>query len=1033
MMLASALWLLVLPASPPQSAAVDGPVGLGWQSRVDALVATDEVWRDVVIVGDTAYAAGVSGSNDLGLIVVAADVSGVAELGDQDVLWSQRFDGIPGLGDGAAVVRATPTRVVVGGFSDTSGLPGHQGIVLGIDPADGGVLWTRAVGPAALPFSFVRTEVVDMEINAAGTVVYALAHTTREDYDAESVPVTDRLLALDVADGSVLWDVATTGLHRARGLALSPDGSRLVAVGAKMTSIPFGGVGYGFTALCRSSVDGGPVWARDLLTNIPFVLDGEPGAHDVAFAPCGLKVVVVGNAAALQAFALHSSNGATLWSAGQSGLGLQRLRIADAARMYAVGAKVQTARTLAFDLADGHLAWDRSGIGARAATALAVEGSSGHLAAAFRDGPVAGAGQWNIEVRDPVDGDLEWVSTLGSGDGARDGVLGLAIHCATGRLIAAGLRYDAAERAEAVLAAYTLADGSPLGSVAVGHHQPADQRVTAMKASSDGAVLYAAGDRGTLYVDGGPPVVDTVGGYVTAMRADDGTVLWSTPLHAPPAGPYRLDALAVGAGGTRVFASGQYDAERAFVAALDALTGAVLFEVPIDNHAGGYDRAHDVVALAGCDVVVVATASVGAIGVVALAAQSGDVLWSAIEAPADEAHPPGLLAAPDGSRVYLVGSTFVSGGGKGNLAAVAYDTQDGAVLWSEEYDWSGQAEWWDFDHAKDAALRADGERLFIFGHTAPDNSFTQTASVAVCIDTALGDALWYRVSPPEPGEGIAPMRMALAPNGTRLYGLSTVWRDFGLGEFDLVVEALDAANGDVLWRSQFFTGYIEQFNGNAIAVSPGGTAVLIAAAAGGPQPDSDGLTAAFDAATGAVIWSVLQPGAGPLREDTQRLWFAPDGRRALVASQNSLDPAHRDLLVQELQLPSLTGAPQMLSVGAGGMQSFALSGGVELAGHFALLVGSISGTQPGLPLGPGLTVPLNFDPYTQFLVANPNSAVLPGSLALLPQTGASAAAWVMPAGAPPQLVGLELHHAWVALAPAAVVFASNPVPLLLGP
>ncbi len=124
-----------------------------------------------------------------------------------------------------------------------------------------------------------------------------------------------------------------------------------------------------------------------------------------------------------------------------------------------------------------------------------------------------------------------------------------------------------------------------------------------------------------------------------------------------------------------------------------------------------------------------------------------------------------------------------------------------------------------------------------------------------------------------------------------------------------------------------------------------------------------------------------------------------------------------------------------LSVSSGGAQSFTLAAGLEHAGLVHFLLGSISGTSPGVTVD-GVTLPLNPDTYTLFTMSAPNAPPLSGSLGTLDATGSASAAFTVPPGTSPALVGLRLDHAFAVLDPAASPFVrlvSNPMILVLTP
>ena len=132
--------------------------------------------------------------------------------------------------------------------------------------------------------------------------------------------------------------------------------------------------------------------------------------------------------------------------------------------------------------------------------------------------------------------------------------------------------------------------------------------------------------------------------------------------------------------------------------------------------------------------------------------------------------------------------------------------------------------------------------------------------------------------------------------------------------------------------------------------------------------------------------------------------------------------------------PALTADVDALSLAAGGTQSFALLGGPALAGEIYFLLGSLSGTAPGVPVG-GLTLPLNLDAYLLLTVSDPVASPLSNSFALLDGCGLGSAQLTLPAGLNPAFAGSTLHHAFLVFEflSGALLFASNPVPLALNP
>ena len=128
---------------------------------------------------------------------------------------------------------------------------------------------------------------------------------------------------------------------------------------------------------------------------------------------------------------------------------------------------------------------------------------------------------------------------------------------------------------------------------------------------------------------------------------------------------------------------------------------------------------------------------------------------------------------------------------------------------------------------------------------------------------------------------------------------------------------------------------------------------------------------------------------------------------------------------------SLVADNHVLSVAGPGVLTFYLDAGMSNAARNYLLVGSISGTSPGIPLGP-FTVPLNFDPYFQFTATTPNLAPLTNSAGKLDMDGRGRAYFTVNPAAFGPLVGFTVHHAYGAFG-TTIDHVSNAVSLTFVP
>jgi hypothetical protein len=124
-----------------------------------------------------------------------------------------------------------------------------------------------------------------------------------------------------------------------------------------------------------------------------------------------------------------------------------------------------------------------------------------------------------------------------------------------------------------------------------------------------------------------------------------------------------------------------------------------------------------------------------------------------------------------------------------------------------------------------------------------------------------------------------------------------------------------------------------------------------------------------------------------------------------------------------------------ISLAAGGAQALDVQAGANHAGDLYLVAGSITGTAPGIPLAPGVVVPLAFDAYTKLTLNAPNQPPLEGTLGTLGAGGGAQAAFALPPGFP-SLAGIVVRHAFVVIDPASPApfqLASNAVALALVP
>ena len=133
----------------------------------------------------------------------------------------------------------------------------------------------------------------------------------------------------------------------------------------------------------------------------------------------------------------------------------------------------------------------------------------------------------------------------------------------------------------------------------------------------------------------------------------------------------------------------------------------------------------------------------------------------------------------------------------------------------------------------------------------------------------------------------------------------------------------------------------------------------------------------------------------------------------------------------------LTGTPATLSAVNGGTWSGSYdsraNGGSDRSGLLYFVLGSTSGTIPGVDLGRLLaTVPFNFDAYSQLLVTAPFPPLFQQFVGFVSAQGTALPSLVLPPGWG-FLAGTTFDHVVLTFEPTGAVHCSNPVRLVVNP
>jgi hypothetical protein len=159
-----------------------------------------------------------------------------------------------------------------------------------------------------------------------------------------------------------------------------------------------------------------------------------------------------------------------------------------------------------------------------------------------------------------------------------------------------------------------------------------------------------------------------------------------------------------------------------------------------------------------------------------------------------------------------------------------------------------------------------------------------------------------------------------------------------------------------------------------------------------------------------------------------------DGVQDFVVSGGSGTTMTRVHVISSRPL-ALSGDISEVSAGsAPSSQALHLDAGPSRAQDVYIVIGGVSGSKPGLPLGPSLTLPLNLDWYTDFCFAGGGTAfTLRNGVGSLSSSGQATAVFVAGGLFAPYLIGRTVEHCFVTLDSSGISSISNAYPVRVAP
>lgn len=299
------------------------------------------------------------------------------------------------------------------------------------------------------------------------------------------------------------------------------------------------------------------------------------------------------------------------------------------------------------------------------------------------------------------------------------------------------------------------------------------------------------------------------------------------------------------------------------------------------------------------------------VAVVALDASSGARRWAARAESLQglRNNVAAIAVSPDGARVFVTGAADTDYNTTGDYLTVAYDAATGGHLWTATYDGAGKAR----DLARALAVSRDGTSVYVTGSSAqpaaPEyNPSSRDDMITVAYDAATGAQRWVAsYDSPFGGDQVDldyGTAVQVSDDGAQVYvaGSSTGAGDPRDYDYDYVVVAYSASDGAPLWTTRYdHARHIDV--AAAMALAPSGATLYVTGFSGGA------FTLALATDDGATRWQARSggPQAGPASADD--IIVSADGGRVFVTGQSSAAVDGSDWDYATFAYDAVTGAP----------------------------------------------------------------------------------------------------------------------------
>lgn len=235
--------------------------------------------------------------------------------------------------------------------------------------------------------------------------------------------------------------------------------------------------------------------------------------------------------------------------------------------------------------------------------------------------------------------------------------------------------------------------------------------------------------------------------------------------------------------------------------------------------------------------------------------------WVATHGGLDHDEPYDVATSPDGTRVFVTGSTepYIEGTtarASSDWSTVAYDAETGEKVWSAEQDGPARGP----DHAYAVAVSPDSATVVVAGDMGVGQLDAGDGAI-VAYDAPTGEVRWSRTI--DGTDEIAPDlidTLAITPDGKTAVIVGSVGTELEggwvppLSRLDLYVAALSVADGTILWESRRDGSGSGLDHATGVAISSDGTRAAIVAQSEGASGWMNSLTMLVRVSDGSLLW-----------------------------------------------------------------------------------------------------------------------------------------------------------------------------------